>query len=293
MSDTVDQDQARLWERVSRNYSVPPITPSREDLAYCWEAANEWIQRRGSPRVLLLGVTPGLYKLPWPDGTDFLAVDHSQAMIDALWPGPSEAVRCADWLSMGLPEGSRDIVLCDGGVHLLDYPQGQRGLVQVLHRLLSDEGLCVFRLFALPPVRETPDLVIRDLREGRIGNPSALKLRLFMAMHDGPVTGVELGQVFAGLMEAVPDLEAVAARIGWPAEQVLSINNQKDLKCRLHMLTLEETLGLFCADPGAFQLGSVRIPSYELGSCCPTVTLQRRALGNPAPLLPDGASLTP
>jgi SAM-dependent methyltransferase len=277
---TVDHGPGEHWERFSRNYylNVPPIRPSLEDLAYCWGIANEWIQKRGVPRVLLLGVTPGLYHLPWPKRTDLLAVDHTQAMIDAMWPGSKEAVLRADWVSMDLPKGSRDIVLCDGGLHLLDYPKGQHTLIRLLHRILSEEGLCIFRLFVLPSQRETPDVVIRDLLDGKISNLSILKLRLFMSMHEDAEDGVELGQVYDALIKAAPDLEALAVKIGWSKEHMLVINNYRGLKSIFHLLTLEQTIDLFCGDPGGFRVQRVLTPAYEPVRRCPTVALRRCSL---------------
>jgi len=207
-------------------------------------------------------------------------VDHSQVAIDALWRGSRDAALCADWLSMHLPEGSRDIVLCDGGLHLLDYPTGQLELVRLLHRVLSDQGLCVFRLFVLPPTRESPDLVLHDLLAGTVGNPSLLKLRLFMSMHHRPEEGVELGKVYEALIEAVPDFEELALKIGWPVERASVIHNYKGLETRFHLLTLEQTIDLFCGDSGGFKTRGVQTPSYELGERCPTVAWQRRSGGS-------------
>ncbi len=129
---------------------VPPLRPAPEDLRLVEEAAREWTGRREAPRVLLLGVTPELYRLPWPEGTDFLAVDRAQAMIDAVWPGPSDAVLCADWLELTLPDASRDVALCDGVLNLLSYPQEQSRLARLLREALADEGLFVCRLFVPP-----------------------------------------------------------------------------------------------------------------------------------------------
>jgi len=44
-------------------------------------------------------------------------VDRTQAMVDNLWPGPKQEAHCTDWLALTLPDGSRDLVLCDGGLH--------------------------------------------------------------------------------------------------------------------------------------------------------------------------------
>jgi len=275
MKISLDQDQIASWERFSRTYFLtgPPMRPSAEDLANYWDLAGEWIKNRRIPRVLLLGVTPGLYNLPWPQGTEFLAADSSQAMIDTVWPGPRHAARCVDWLSMDLPQGSRDIVLCDGGLQLLKYPR-QRELIRLLHHVLSDDGLCIFRLFVLPSQRETPDAVIRDLWDGKIGGPIALRLRLAMSLQNDVREGVEFGQVYSKLMETVPDMEKFAVMMGWPVESTLTINSYKDLKYRYHLLTLEQTIDLFCLDPGGFQVQQLRTFSYELGQCCPTIALQ-------------------
>jgi SAM-dependent methyltransferase len=277
VSTSVDHDRAEQWERFSRDRSLydPPIPPSSEDLAHVWVAASEWIQERAAPRILLLGVTPELCSLPWPAGTELLAVDHSQVAIDALWPGPRDAVQCADWLAMDLPQDSQDIVLCDAGLHVLDYPHGQRRLVRLLHRVLSSEGLCIFRLFVLPTPRESPERVLQDLYDGNISNLSHLKIRLFMSMQTDPKEGVELGRVYDTLFTAVPDFERLAAKIGWPAERTAVIHNYRGLKSRFHLLTLEQTIDLFCADVGGFVVQRVMIPSYDLGQRCPTVALRR------------------
>lgn len=251
------------------------MRPSAEDLSNYWDIANEWIQKRGAPRVLLLGVTPELYNLPWPKGTDFLAVDGSQDMIDAVWPGPEDIIRCANWLSLDLPEGSRDIVLCDGGLHLLSYPQGQHEIIRLLRRTLSHEGICIFRLFALPAQRENPDAVVQDLLDRQIGSLDIFKLRLSMSLQSKPGEGVELAQLYNKLVDTAPDLEKLAANIGWPAEHIKIFGYYRDIKYKYYWLTLEQTMDMFCMDPGGFQAHRLKIPSYNLGRRCPTIGMQR------------------
>ena len=225
--------------------------------------------------MLLLGVTPELYSLPWPKETDFLAVDHTQAMIDAWWPGPKEAVLCADWLSMDLlPAGSRDIVLCDGGLHLLKHPQEQQRLVLVLRRILSDRGFCIFRLFVPPSPRELPDKVIEDLLAGRILDLNALKLRLTLSLQHSPDKGVALAQVHRAILDAAPDLEKLAEKIGWPVDHMLAINAYKGLNYRYYFPAVDQVIDLFCRAPGGFQYHGLQVPAYELGRYCPTIAMQ-------------------
>lgn len=276
MRSSPELDKLLSWERFSQTYFLtgPPMRPSAEDLANYWDLASGWIRGRKIPRVLLLGVTPGLYDLPWPQGTDFLAADSSQAMIDAIWSGPRHAVRCEDWLSLDLPNGSRDIVLCDGGLHLLNYPQRQHELIRFLHRILSEDGLCIFRLFVLPSQRETPDAVIQDLLDGKISGPIALRLRLALSLQNDAKEGVEFGEVYSKLMKEIPDMEKLAAMMGWPMGSTLTINSYKDLKYKYHFLTLQQTIDLFCLDPGGFHVQQLRTFSYELGQRCPTIALR-------------------
>ena len=273
-----DNPSQRNWARYLwfQNLYGSPLRPSAEDAAIYRDAASEWIRERGAPRVLILGVTPELYHLPWPEGTDILAVDRSEAMIESVWPGPKEAVLRSDWLSIDLPDRSRDIILSDGGgLSLLPYPQGQSDLVRAIHRLLADDGIFISREFILPSRPETPDLVIRDFVEGKIDSLSSLALRMYMAMQVGPEDGVVVGEAYQAIA-AVPDLDRLLARLGWSADYLTLITTCKAVVAQIHFLTLEQTTDLLCVDPGGFRVRRQQTPSYYLGERCPTLTLDRR-----------------
>jgi len=225
--------------------------------------------------VLLLGVTPEIYHLPWPTGTDFLAVDHTQAMIDTVWPGPEEEVRCTDWLALALPQGSRDLAFCDGGLHLLAYPYDQRRLVRLLRGILSDRGLCILRLYVPPPQGESPDSVLKDLVERRIPNVNILKLRLCMSLQENATEGVALESVWQVIHGAAPNLDEVAVRIGWPAERMLAIEAYRGSTARYHFVSVDQVSELFCGSPGGFEMHRLCVPAYELGDQCPTIVLWR------------------
>lgn len=266
------------WPEIARQFLKqvgPPLRPAPQDLGFCTDIVRDWARLHGAPRVLLLGVTPELYRLPWPEGTDFLAADRNQAMVDCVWPGPKEAVQRANWLELALPEASRDIVLCDGGLHLLAYPQEQQRLVRMLHAVLSNDGLCIFRLFAPAGRRESPEAVLNDLLSGTIPNLNILKLRLGMALMHSAEEGVELGTIWRTLHEAAPDLAALAARIGWQEEHLQVINTYCGSTARYHFVTSDEVSDLFCREPGGFIVQSIHTPSYALGERCPTMVLQR------------------
>ena len=270
-------DRAGQWAKVARNWKLhgPPLRPSPEDVRFNEEAVAAWRGQRASPRVLLLGVTPELYRLPWREGTDFLAVDRTMEAIEAVWPGPREAARCEEWLEMKLPAASRDIVLCDGGLNLLAYPEEQLQLASILREVLAEEGLCILRLFVRPAGRETRDAVLADLMGGRIPNMNVLKLRLWAALQESPSKGVELDTVWRTVQGAAGSLEELASRLGWPLDETLFINAYRGSTTRYWLGTVDEITQIFCQAVGGFELLSMHVPSYECGRQCPTVVLRR------------------
>jgi len=264
-------DISRLWKQVGQ-----PLRPSAEDIGFVTDAIRTQLPGNPPALALILGVTPELYNLPWPKKTKVLGSDHTRAMIDAVWPGPRNAVICAEWTALPLQSGSCNVVLCDGGIHLMAYPDDHRQLVRTLYRVVVSDGLCIFRLFVPPQARETVDEVLNDLAEARIANLNLLKLRLGMALQENITQGVELRRVWDRLHGFAPDFKRLASQIGWPLEQLMVINTYRDSPVRYYFLTVSDVRRLFCEDPGGFELERIYWPTYELGERCPTVLFRRR-----------------
>jgi SAM-dependent methyltransferase len=260
---------AGQWDQVG-----PPLRPSAPDLAVYADVLARW-QGAGVPRGLILGVTPELYRLPWPESSQVIAVDRTQRMIDLVWPGPRSDAVCADWTDLPLETASRDIVLCDGGIIMLPYPHGHAQLIRGLQRVMAPGGLCAFRLYVLPDALETPQEVLADLCAGRIANLNLLKLRLGMALQAKCEQGVQLGHVWDVLLKAAPDLDELASRIGWPLAHMQAIHTYRACPSRYYFLTLPEVCSLFTENPGGFILESVHVPTYALGERCPLVVFRR------------------
>jgi SAM-dependent methyltransferase len=260
---------AKIWEQIG-----PPLRPSPEDIAFVQEEVHDWSKIHGAPRALILGVTPELYHMAWPQGTDILAADHTQSMIDSVWPGPRNAVICSEWTELPLENGSRDIVLCDGGIHLM-YPQDHQSFVRTLTRILPSGGLCIFRLFVPPEKKETPGDVLQDLLEARIANLNLLKLRLSMALQENSAEGVSLNHIWNLIHEAAPDFERLALRIGWNKEHLRAIHTYQNSRNRYYFLRVQEVQNLFCDNPGGFEVKEIHTPAYALGERCPTLVLKR------------------
>ena len=268
---------AEYWQKLSRNWDKfgPPLRPSAQDAAFLTDAISSWANGNGAPRALILGVTPELYHLPWPRGTDILAVDHTQAMIDNVWPGPRSAVICDEWIDIPLQRGSRDIALCDGGISVFVYPQEHQQLVQTLFRVIAPGGLCILRLFVPPKEREEPDKVLQDLLGAKIPDLNHFKLRLWMAMYKDTTKNVQLNYFWDAIHRVAPDLNNLAAQLGWPTETLFMINAYRNNPTRFFFPNVDDISYLFCKDPGGFELETVRVPTYDLGECCPTVVFRR------------------
>lgn len=265
-------DVARQWERVG-----PPLRPSRQDLTLVVDVIAGWARHHARGlRALICGVTPELYRLPWPAGSSVRAIDRARPMIQAVWPGPRDAVVCADWAAMPLAPASVDVVLCDGGAHLVPYGVPRAAFARELARVISPGGLFVARLFVPPARRESPDAVLQDLLEGKIASLNVLKLRLGMALQANALEGVRLSRVWDALHAVAPDHEQLAARLGWPVDHVRAIDTYRDCPARYHFQTTDEVRALLCDDMGGrFALESVSVPTYDLGERCPTVVFRR------------------
>ena len=268
-------DHARQWSFVR-----PPLRPCAEDEALVAAAIDGWRQRSGraDATAVVMGVTPELCGADIGVRGRAIAVDNSLDMIGAIWPGrvrPSDEVVCADWRHMPLAADSVDLVLFDGGLSILDYPDGYIGVGTDLGALLRRDGRCVVRCFAQIERREPLGDVLEDLAKGRVRNVPILKWRLAMALQESAEAGVAVGDVWSALQGAWPDLDRLAEHAGWPVEEVRTIEAYRGIATRYTFPTLSEYRAVF--EASGFDVVDVATPGYELGERCPTVVLEPRA----------------
>ena len=229
-----------------------------------------------SPRGLILGVTPELYNdLPWPDLTKVRAIDRTPEMVNYIWPGPADAAAQSDWREMPWADSSFDLALCDGGIHLLPFPDGQAAMVQQLARVISPGGIFTARLFLPPKTAETPDAVLRALLDGNIPNLNCLKLRLGMALQKSAEEGVALNLVWQTLRSVSEDWSELASQLGWSLDHLSAIDTYRDSAARYHFSTANQIKSLFCEGSGAFEVLREDTGSYEMSTQCPTVIFRR------------------
>ncbi len=266
MSDAWQQ-AARLWKHMGA-----PIRPGAEDLRVITERLQDPALQKAALRVVVLGATPEYHALPWPDDVVLTAADKSQLMLDAIWPGGDTL--CADWTALPLADASVDFLLCDGGLCLQPWPQGQHALVTALARVLKPGGLLILRSFVQPAVPESIDTVLADLRAGRLADRNLARLRVWMAMQRSVAEGVSNVASWKLLGSAAPDVETLAKLMNTDADYLRVVLAKSDDRS-FHFADEREISGMFCTEPGGFRLEEVRVPAYPYGACCPTHVLRR------------------
>jgi SAM-dependent methyltransferase len=195
-------------------------------------------------------------------------------MIENVWQGPRSDALLADWRQVPLPARSIDLAYCDGGFHLLDFPDGQTKLCAEIERLLDQDGRFITRLFTPPTVKQTPEQVLDDLMAGRIPSLNHLKPRLWMALQETAEAGISVGQVWEWLHALAPNWSELAAKLGWPVEHLSAIDSYRGSSARYHCVTLEQVEAMFC-DAHGFDRHQLYVPDYDMGDWFPTLVLRR------------------
>jgi SAM-dependent methyltransferase len=255
---------ARQWSRIG-----PPLRPAPEDVEICEVAVRDWSHGAGRPpRALLLGVTPELAAMRWPDGTSLLAVDRSEAMIGAVFPASRGSAVLGEWLALPCADTSIDWIVGDGCASTSRYPTDYVRLAAELRRVLAPDGELVLRLFAAPDEPEPVDAIARDLAMRRIESFHALKWRIAMAIQP-PDRNVQVVDIWRTFEQMAPDREALARSTGWSADTIATI----DAYCESDVCYSFPTLGEVRRTLTEFIEVACHVPSYELGDRCPTLVL--------------------
>lgn len=230
----------------------------------------------GNCSALLLGVTPGIVGMEWPEGTSVFAVDGSWPMVEALWPVDLPDGRyavCADWRALPLRSGCCDLVIGDGSMISMSYPQGLRSMAGRLHAVLKERGTLILRCYVRPAEREHPEEVFEDLLTGSMPSFHHFKLRLLMAMQRNVLHGVAVSDVYeAWERHRVRGIELPSGP-GWEEPVVETIEYYRDSDTVYWFPTLEEFRSTFCE---CFEEVSITIASGYLSERCPILVFRAR-----------------
>jgi len=159
--------QPKPWEGLARHWNLlgSPLRPSAEDLQ---RYRTAWLDSlpHGIPDrridILLLGVTPEIAQFPWAPASSLTAIDSSDGMVASVWPGdgPSRRAILGDWLRTPFSDASFDLVLCDGGLAVLNGLDRIAALSREMRRVLRSDGRMVVRHYSRPsPPESLADLV--------------------------------------------------------------------------------------------------------------------------------------
>jgi len=269
---------ALYWSRMNTQAFLsipPPLRPSAEDLDNYRRLSGRWQGAGRAPRLLVLGCTPDFWRLPLPEGTQRLAIDRSTLMLEHLWPGGSAHGMHADWSELPVADASQDLVFCDGGFTLLDFPGRHRIVAAEIARVLSTGGLLLLRVHPRPSPAEQPDTVMAQFLAGRVANSSELKLRLAAALCADPRAGTALDQVWQVFERGVQEFDGLPQACGWPQQDIDRMRRYAGCMDRYTFPTLDEQLGIFAAAGSPFTLLAVERPGGKPGFSSPILALQR------------------
>jgi hypothetical protein len=233
---------------------------------------------KATDKILLLGVTPELRGMGWPNDAELLACDHSRLMIDNLWhcaefPGKCAVPVCADWQAMPLPDASRNIAVGDGWASMLT-PDALRRVVGELRRVLETGSLLATRLYLFPQHAGNPADIAAAALSGEMRSFHAFKWRFAMAVQgDDTLRGVRLADIWDCFTSLLPDRTLLSNRTGWPLDTIATIDSYRGAQGRYYYHRLDTYLSLL--EP-AFEIVSIDYPGYELGERCPVIAAKRR-----------------
>lgn len=262
-------EHAKQW-----SYIGAPLRPCAEDIQLIKNYIDNNYKSEIKLNALILGVTPELALMQWPENTNLLAIDRNQAMINDVWPKQELNIDanaiCGDWLSTPCDTNSMDIVVGDGCFTLLSYQDHYSDFLREIQRITRPEGCFVIRHFTRPETAENIDDIFTDLLNGQIGNFHIFKWRLAMALHGSIEEGIKVGNIWNEWNKRNISIDQLTNKFGWSKESINTINNYQGVETVYTFPTVKEISEI---SNQYFEQHSCYFMNYELGDRCPTFFL--------------------
>lgn len=281
----MDYAKLAFWDALAAQLPGLPLPPppsrvSPADVEFFEKQARRALTSLGKPSLdaLLLGMTPAIAAMRWPEPTALVALDWSSGMIRHQWPRAGLPAFAApirgDWRRMPLADACRDFVVGDCCQVSVDSFADCAAYHAEVARVLRPGGWFVQRCILRPDEPESLDALFERLFEGGLPNFEVFRRRLAMALHGADGESVRAGDVWRVWDERVPDRRALLARYGWPERTFDTLERWKGSQMRFPFPTLAELIEL--AGP-TLELVECNVPGYDMGERCPRLVLRRRA----------------
>jgi SAM-dependent methyltransferase len=271
------------WPGIARSWHLvgPPLRPSPEEIELFERSIMRWAQGAQQTKeiqALILGVTPELFLLRWPEAMVVRALDASSEMINAVWQGPKGSAVSGSWTAAPIADASQHVIVCDGGFGVLSYPHGQRALLAEASRMLAPGGIFIVRLFAPGGLTGSVSEIAADLNAGSIASLDSLKLRLWGALQTDLSIGVRPRDVVARIEDMAEEtaggLDYLVSGLGWSSDHVATLALHRRSDAVYHLTDADGLIAM--AELSGFEPLAVESANSPFGNCCPVVSLRRR-----------------
>jgi SAM-dependent methyltransferase len=263
--------QADQWSRIGS-----PLRPGPEDTALVLELAAPALID-ADPSIGVLGVTPELVRLPWPDAARITAIDSSARMLATVWTPhpvrPSAAIR-GRWQEMPLDARCLDVAVGDGSLNALESTKIYDEVLGEVARVLKSTGRLILRCFVRPDPSETLESVRAATMAGQISSFHAFKWRLAMAIPVDDDFRLPLKRIHAAFSELFPDRSRLARATDWSEGTIGTIDVYASTDI---CFTFPDLATMVRHASQWFELVDVKYGTYELAERCPTVCLAFRS----------------
>lgn len=272
-----DVNKTGQWDNVSEMWDLigSPLRPCGQDVDLIVDSVSKLIGGNTGPlKILILGVTPEFAELPIAQNCQTYAIDRSINMIHWVWTGEKSNAICGDWHALPWDDDTFDLVICDGGLQLIDYPQGIKELVMQVERVLKSKGVFVSRLFCPPLHPETPGQVISSLLSGDINDTNELKLRIWSSLQQSSDQGVVLNDVWHYLNEQLGSWQDLARTLGWSLDCINVLDLYQGNYAKMHFAHSKDMVELIIRSSSCLCIKEVVNGVYNLSERCPILVFQ-------------------
>lgn len=225
--------------------------------------------------MVLLGVTPELANLPWPNNIKLKAFDKNKDMIKNVWISPkkiSSSVNQSLWQKMPLESGSVHFILGDGCTTQLSNRKAYKDFFKEQRRIIRNDGFLLLRCFLNTERKESNNQIIKSALQGRIQFFGSLKWRIAMALLSNHHTfSIKVKKIHSTFNTLFPFRNELVKSCHWDINLINTIDTYKNSDISYTFPSLKELKILIAPQ---FEIIKIYYPHYELTKRCPIILMK-------------------